>query len=46
MSETTRTTLCSNGCRNWLAHGPTLSEFFDHIEPEFDDPYFFKFGFP
>ena len=25
--------------RIWLAHGPTLSEFLGHLEPEFDDSY-------
>ena len=29
-----------------LAHGPTLSEFLDYLEPEFDNSYFFIFGFP
>ena len=32
--------------RIWLAHGPTLSEFLGHLEPEFDDFYFFMFGSP
>ena len=45
-SETTRTTLCSNGCRNWLAHDPTLSEFVGHLESEFDDVYFYMDGSP
>ena len=27
------------GTRIWLAHGPTLSEFLGHLEPEFDDAY-------
>ena len=31
--------------RIWLPHGPTLSEFFSHLEPEFDDSYFFRFYF-
>ena len=26
--------------RIWLAHGPTLSEFLSHLEPEFDDAYY------
>ena len=25
----------------WLSHGPTLSEFLSHIEPEFDNVYFY-----
>ena len=32
--------------RIWLAHGPTLSEFLGHLEPDFDDAYFFRFDFP
>ena len=32
--------------RIWLEHGPTLSEFLRHLEPEFYDAYFFRFGFP
>ena len=32
--------------RIWLAHGPTLSEFMGHLKTEFDDAYFFRFGFP
>ena len=32
--------------RIWLEHGPTLSEFLGHIESEFDDAYFWMFGFP
>ena len=32
--------------RIWFAHGPTLSEFLGHLEPEFDDAYFFMFGSP
>ena len=32
--------------RIWLAHGPTLSEFLGHLEPEFDDVYFYMYGFP
>ena len=31
--------------RIWLAHSPTLSEFLGHLEPEFDDVYFYMFGF-
>ena len=27
------------GTRIWLAHGPTLSEFLGHLEPELDDDY-------
>ena len=27
------------GTRIWLAHGPTLSEFLGHLEPEFDNDY-------
>ena len=30
----------------WLAHDPTLSEFFSHLEPEFDNFYFYMDGFP
>ena len=29
-----------------LAHVPTLSDFLGHLEPKFDDFYFFKFGSP
>ena len=32
--------------RNWLAHGPTLSEFLSHIEQEFDNVYFYMDGSP
>ena len=32
--------------RIWLAHGPTLSEFLGHLEPEFDDVYFIMFDSP
>ena len=32
--------------RIWLAHGPTLSEFFIHLEQEFDNFYFYMDGFP
>ena len=32
--------------RIWLAHGPTLSEFLSHLEPEFDDVYFYMDGSP
>ena len=32
--------------RIWLAHGPTLSEFLGHLEKEFYDYYFFRFGYP
>ena len=35
-----------NRTRNWLEHGPTLSEFVGHIESEFDDAYFWMFGSP
>ena len=31
--------------RIWLAHGPTLSEFFSHLEQEFDNVYFYIDGF-
>ena len=31
------------GTRICLAHGPTLSEFLGHLEPEFDDDYFLCF---
>ena len=27
--------------RIFLAHGPTLSEFLGHLDPDFDDSYFF-----
>ena len=30
----------------WLEHGPTLSEFLGHLKSEFDDSYFWMFGFP
>ena len=32
--------------RIWFAHDPTLSEFLGHLEPEFDDFYFFMFDSP
>ena len=32
--------------RIWLAHGPTFSEFLSHLEPEFDDVYFYMDGSP
>ena len=32
--------------RIWLAHGPTLSEFLSHLEQEFDNFYFYMYGFP
>ena len=32
--------------RIWLAHGPTLSEFFSNLEKEFDNVYFYMDGFP
>ena len=32
--------------RIWLAHGPTLSDFLSHLEPEFDNGYFYVDGFP
>ena len=32
--------------RIWLAHGPTLSEFFSHLEQEFDNVYFYMVGYP
>ena len=35
-----------NRTRNWLKHGPTLSEFLGHIESEFNDAYFCMFGSP
>ena len=31
--------------RIWLAHGPTLSEFLGHLDPEFDDAYFISLIF-
>ena len=30
--------------RIWLAHGPTLSEFFSHYEHEIDNVYFYMYG--
>ena len=35
-----------NRTRNWLENVPILSEFVGHIESEFDDAYFWMFGFP
>ena len=32
--------------RNWLAHGPNLSEFVSHLEHEFDNVYFSIVGSP
>ena len=32
-----------NRTRNWLEHGPTLSEFFGHIDSEFEGRYFMIF---
>ena len=32
--------------RNWVAHDPTLSEFWSHIEQEFDNVYFYMYGSP
>ena len=32
--------------RIWLARGPTLSEFISHLEHEFDNVYFYIYGFP
>ena len=32
--------------RIWLALGPTLSEFLSHLEQEFDNVYFYIYGFP
>ena len=32
--------------RNWVAHGPTLSEFWSHIEQEFDNVYFYMDSSP
>ena len=32
--------------RIWLAHGPTLSEFFSHLEHEFDNVNFYFDGSP
>ena len=34
------------GTRIWLEHSPTLSEFLGHLGSEFDDSYFWMFGFP
>ena len=33
------------GTRIWLAHGPTLSEFLDHLGSEFGDTYSLSFVF-
>ena len=30
----------------WLAHGPNLSEFLNHLEQEFDNVYFYIYGCP
>ena len=30
----------------WLAHGPTLSEFFSHLEQEFHNVFFYMDGTP
>ena len=32
--------------RIWLVHGPTLSDFLSHLEPQFDYVYFYIDGFP
>ena len=32
--------------RIWLAHGPTLSKFLSHLKKEFDNVYFYMYGFP
>ena len=32
--------------RIWLAHGPTLSEFLNNLEQEFDNVYFYMDGSP
>ena len=32
--------------RIWLAHGPTLSEFLNHLEQEFHNLYFYMVGSP
>ena len=32
--------------RIWLAHGPTVSEFWSHLEQEFDNVYFYMDGSP
>ena len=32
--------------RIWLAHSPNLSEFFSHVEQEFDNVYFYMDRFP
>ena len=32
--------------RNWLAHGPTLSEILSQLEEEFDNVYFYMDGSP
>ena len=32
--------------RIWLAHGPKLSDFLNHIEQEFDNIYFYMDGSP
>ena len=35
-----------NRTRIWLEHSPTLSDFLDHIESEFEGTYFRMFGSP
>ena len=32
--------------RIWLAHGPNLSDFLNHLEQDFDNVYLFMDGFP
>ena len=32
--------------RIWFAHGPSLSEFWNHIEQEFNKVYFYIYGSP
>ena len=32
--------------RIWFAHDPTLSEFLRNLEQEFDNVYFYMYGFP
>ena len=32
--------------RIWLAHGPTLSEYLSHLEPEFENVYCYMDGSP
>ena len=38
--------MIKNLCRNWLAHSLTLTGFLDHLQSEFDNAYFYRFGSP